>query len=117
MIPPKEPGFPPLFRVLPWTGMKSVKLQASLAPHRKTRQKSSREGLPVGSPHFPSRFLKSVSLVKFKQRVADHCEVFTQQMNQTVFAFRRYEDASVSHTGIDSHLGLSHVGLYDTRGA
>jgi hypothetical protein len=35
-------------------------------------------------------------------------------MNQAVFAFRRYEDASLSYTGIDSHSGLRHYGLYDT---
>jgi len=35
-------------------------------------------------------------------------------MNQAVFAFRRYEDSSLSYTGIDSHPGLSHYGLYDT---
>jgi hypothetical protein len=35
-------------------------------------------------------------------------------MNQAVFAFRRYEDASLSYTGIDSHPGLRHYGLYDT---
>jgi len=35
-------------------------------------------------------------------------------MNQAVFAFRRYEDASLSYTGIDSHQGLRHYGLYDT---
>ncbi|CAJ1494217.1 GIY-YIG nuclease family protein [[Mycobacterium] kokjensenii] len=35
-------------------------------------------------------------------------------MNQAVFAFRRYEDSSLSYTGIDSHEGLSHLGLYDT---
>ena len=35
-------------------------------------------------------------------------------MNQAVFAFRRYEDASLSYTGIDSHKGLRHYGLYDT---
>lgn len=35
-------------------------------------------------------------------------------MNQAVFAFRRYEDSSLSYTGIDSHKGLSHLGLYDT---
>jgi hypothetical protein len=35
-------------------------------------------------------------------------------MNQAVFAFRRYEDASLSYTGIDSHEGLSRLGLYDT---
>ncbi len=38
----------------------------------------------------------------------------TEQMNQAVFAFRRYEDASLSYTGIDSHPGLTHIGLYDT---
>ncbi len=38
----------------------------------------------------------------------------TEQMNQAVFAFRRYEDASLAYTGIDSHPGLSHYGLYDT---
>lgn len=35
-------------------------------------------------------------------------------MNQAVFAFRRYEDASLSYTGINSHEGLRHYGLYDT---
>lgn len=38
----------------------------------------------------------------------------TEQMNQAVFAFRRYEDASLRYTGIASHEGLSHYGLYDT---
>lgn len=38
----------------------------------------------------------------------------TEQMNQAVFAFRRYEDASLSYTGIDSHPGLTRYGLYDT---
>jgi hypothetical protein len=36
------------------------------------------------------------------------------QMNQAVFAFRRYEDASLSYTGIESHEGLRRWGLYDT---
>jgi hypothetical protein len=35
-------------------------------------------------------------------------------MNQAVFAFRRYEDSSLSYTGIESHEGLTHYGLYDT---
>lgn len=35
-------------------------------------------------------------------------------MNQAVFAFRRYEDSSLSYTGIASHAELSSVGLYDT---
>ena len=38
----------------------------------------------------------------------------TEQMNQAVFAFRRYEDSSLSYAGIDSHPGLTHYGLYDT---
>jgi hypothetical protein len=38
----------------------------------------------------------------------------TEQMNQAVFAFRRYEDASLHYTGIESHVGLAHYGLYDT---
>ncbi|MFM8279236.1 MAG: restriction endonuclease [Candidatus Limnocylindrus sp.] len=38
----------------------------------------------------------------------------TEQMNQAVFAFRRYEDASLRYTGINSHEGLTHYGLYDT---
>ena len=35
-------------------------------------------------------------------------------MNQAVFAFRRYEDASLSYTGIRSHKNLRQYGLYDT---
>lgn len=35
-------------------------------------------------------------------------------MNAAVFAFRRYEDASLTYTGIPSHEGLRRYGLYDT---
>jgi hypothetical protein len=38
----------------------------------------------------------------------------TEKMNQAVFAFRRYEDASLRYTGIKSHDDLTHIGLYDT---
>jgi hypothetical protein len=38
----------------------------------------------------------------------------TEQMNQAVFAFRRYEDASLSYTGVASHPGLTHYGLFNT---
>ena len=38
----------------------------------------------------------------------------TERMNEAVFAFRRYEDASLRYTGIESHEGLGHYGLYDT---
>ena len=44
-----------------------------------------------------------------------HLKVFnTEQMNQAVFAFRRYEDASLRYTGIEGQQGLTHYGLYDT---
>jgi hypothetical protein len=36
------------------------------------------------------------------------------QMNQAVFAFRRYEDGSLSYSGIDSHDDLKRIGLFDT---
>ena len=38
----------------------------------------------------------------------------TEQMNAAVFAFRRYEDASLSYTGIPSHEGLRMRGGWDT---
>jgi hypothetical protein len=38
----------------------------------------------------------------------------TEQMNQAIFAFRRYEDASLSYAGIESHDGLTHYGLFNT---
>jgi hypothetical protein len=38
----------------------------------------------------------------------------TEQMNQAVFAFRRYEDSSLAYTGIESHPELTQYGLYDT---
>ena len=38
----------------------------------------------------------------------------TEHLNQAVFAFRRYEDASLRYAGIESHKGLGHYGLYDT---
>jgi molecular chaperone DnaK (HSP70) len=41
----------------------------------------------------------------------------TEQMNAAVFGFRRYEDASLRYTGIESHQGLTHIGLFDTVAA
>jgi len=38
----------------------------------------------------------------------------TEQMNNAVFAFRRYENASLRYTGIHSHEGLTHYGGFDT---
>jgi hypothetical protein len=34
-------------------------------------------------------------------------------MNDAVYKFKRYEDASLNYTGIDKHAGED-VGLYDT---
>ena len=38
----------------------------------------------------------------------------SSQLNQAVFSFRRYEDVSLSYSGIESHDGLRKYGLYDT---
>lgn len=38
----------------------------------------------------------------------------TERMNAAVFAFRRYENASLRYTGIDSHEGLTHIGGFNT---
>ncbi len=38
----------------------------------------------------------------------------TEQMNQAVFAFRRYEDASLRYTGISTHGEVKQVGGWDT---
>jgi len=38
----------------------------------------------------------------------------TERMNESVFAFRRYEDASLRYTGIERQPGSARHGLYDT---
>ncbi|MFZ5655046.1 MAG: DEAD/DEAH box helicase family protein [Pseudomonadota bacterium] len=63
----------------------------------------------------PDLFLAVTGLTVQDFHLLVRLKVFnTEQMNQAVFAFRRYEDASLRYTGIDSHPGLTHVGLYDT---
>ena len=63
----------------------------------------------------PDLFLAVTGLTVKDFHLLVRLKVFnTEQMNQAVFAFRRYEDASLRYTGIDSHPGLTHVGLYDT---
>jgi hypothetical protein len=60
-------------------------------------------------------FLTVTGLSKEDFHLLVRLKVFnTEQMNQAVFAFRRYEDASLRYTGIESHEGLAHYGLYDT---
>lgn len=63
----------------------------------------------------PDLFLAVTGLTVKDFHLLVQLKVFnTEQMNQAVFAFRRYEDASLRYTGIESHEGLSHYGLYDT---
>jgi predicted house-cleaning noncanonical NTP pyrophosphatase (MazG superfamily) len=63
----------------------------------------------------PDLFLAVTGLTVKDFHLLVNLKVFnTEQMNQAVFAFRRYEDASLRYTGIESHEGLTHYGLYDT---
>lgn len=63
----------------------------------------------------PDLFLTETGLTVKDFHLLVQLKVFnTEQMNQAVFAFRRYEDASLRYTGIESHIGLSHYGLFDT---
>lgn len=63
----------------------------------------------------PGLFLMVTGLTVEDFQLLVRLRVFnSEQMNQAVFAFRRYEDASLHYTGIESHQGLTHYGLYDT---
>jgi hypothetical protein len=63
----------------------------------------------------PDLFLTVTGLTVKDFNLLVRLKVFnTEHMNQAVFAFRRYEDASLRYTGIESHSGLTHYGLYDT---
>ncbi|HEY6373799.1 MAG TPA: hypothetical protein VIX37_24720, partial [Candidatus Sulfotelmatobacter sp.] len=63
----------------------------------------------------PELFVAVTGLTVKDFHLLVHLKVFnTEQMNQAVFAFRRYEDASLRYTGIESHVGLARYGLYDT---
>jgi hypothetical protein len=63
----------------------------------------------------PDLFLTVTGLTVQDFHLLVRLRVFnTEQMNGAVFAFRRYEDASLRYTGIESHRGLTHYGLYDT---
>ncbi|MGE0482506.1 MAG: DEAD/DEAH box helicase family protein [Gammaproteobacteria bacterium] len=63
----------------------------------------------------PDLFLAVTGLTVQDFHLLVRLKVFnTERMNHAVFAFRRYEDASLRYTGIESHEGLTHYGLYDT---
>lgn len=63
----------------------------------------------------PDLFLSVTGLTVADFHLLVQLGVFnTERMNQAVFAFRRYEDASLSYSGIDRHEGSNRYGLYDT---
>src|SRR6202030_3575876 len=63
----------------------------------------------------PDMFLAVAGLTVADFHLLVRLKVFnTERMNEAVFAFRRYEDASLRYTGVESHEGLTHYGLYDT---
>jgi hypothetical protein len=63
----------------------------------------------------PDLFLTVTGLTVKDFHLLVQLKVFnTEHMNQAVFAFRRYEDASLRYTGLESHPDLTHYGLYDT---
>ncbi len=63
----------------------------------------------------PELFLTVTGLTVEDFHLLVRLKVFnTERMNAAVFAFRRYENASLAYTGIDSHEGLTQIGGYDT---
>ena len=63
----------------------------------------------------PELFLAVTGLTVADFHLLVRLNVFnTYRMNEAVFAFRRYEDASLRYTGIESYEELTHYGLYDT---
>ncbi len=52
----------------------------------------------------PDLFLTVTGLIVKDFHLLVRLKLFnTAQMNQAVFAFRRYEDASLCYTGVESH--------------
>jgi hypothetical protein len=63
----------------------------------------------------PDLFLAVTGLTVKDFHLLVNLKVFnTELMNQAVYAFRRYEDASLRYAGIDSHEGMAQVGGWDT---
>jgi hypothetical protein len=66
----------------------------------------------------PDLFLTVTGLTVSDFHLLVRLKVFnTERMNAAVFAFRRYENASLAYTGIDSHEGLTQIGGYATVAA
>ncbi len=101
----------------------------SISPKRKLVQEEADQSSPPRIPAFmyltdyrentlqdvitklePDLFLAVTGLTVKDFHLLVGLKVFnTEQMNQAVFAFRRYEDASLAYTGIESHEGLTHI--------
>lgn len=63
----------------------------------------------------PELFLTVTGLTVADFNLLVDLKVFnTERMNAAVFAFKRYEDASLRYTGIDSREDLTRIGGYDT---
>jgi hypothetical protein len=63
----------------------------------------------------PALFLVVTGLTVKDFHLLVRLKVFNaEQMKKAVFAYRRYADASLRYTGIESYEGLTHYGLYDT---
>lgn len=63
----------------------------------------------------PELFKKVTGLTKDDFELLLSLNVFNPaRMNDAVYKFKRYEDDSLSYTGIDKHRQDTHVGLFDT---
>ena len=63
----------------------------------------------------PELFRKVTGLTKEDFQLLVELNVFNASlMNDAIFKFRRYEDSSLSYTGINRHAADNHVGGYDT---
>ena len=63
----------------------------------------------------PGIFKKLTGLSKDDFELLLSLNVFNStRMNDAVYKFKRYEDASLSYTGIDKHKTDASVGLFDT---
>jgi hypothetical protein len=76
--------------------------------------KSKRKLIQEKLIKFATRIPAFMYLTDFRENTLQDVITKTEQMNQAVFAFRRYEDASLRYTGIESHEDLTHYGLYNT---
>ena len=64
----------------------------------------------------PELFLRVTGLTIADFELLVSLGVFnSDQMNDAILKFRRYEDASLEYTGVNRHAGDSYIGMYDSR--